>query len=92
MCAKYAGASWAIAMGDDALESVDTDLSVYKDIGLKVEVSGQLEFCFHIFEKPDLAIPVNVGKMLYKLIWLQPGMWFNTSSPELYRCLHVSVK
>lgn len=69
MCAYYAGASWCIAMGDDALESVDTDLSVYKNIGLKVEVSGQLEFCSHIFEKPDLAIPVNVGKMLYKLIY-----------------------
>ncbi|AAY90038.1 RNA-dependent RNA polymerase [Chickpea chlorotic stunt virus] len=69
MCAFHAGASWCIAMGDDALESVDTDLSVYKDIGLKVEVSGQLEFCSHIFEKPDLAIPVNVGKMLYKLIY-----------------------
>ncbi|AZP56278.1 RNA-dependent RNA polymerase [Faba bean polerovirus 1] len=69
MCSKYAGASWAIAMGDDALESVDTDLDVYKEIGLKVEVSGQLEFCSHIFEKPDLAVPVNVGKMLYKLIY-----------------------
>lgn len=69
MCAFHAGASWCVAMGDDALESVDTNLEVYKDLGLKVEVSGQLEFCSHIFEKPDLAIPVNVGKMLYKLIY-----------------------
>ncbi|SCO64871.1 P2-RdRp [Torilis crimson leaf virus] len=69
MAAFHSGASWAMAMGDDALESVDTDLSVYKDLGFKVEVSAQLEFCSHIFKERNLAIPVNVNKMLYKLIY-----------------------
>ncbi|UIX27220.1 RNA-dependent RNA polymerase [Cotton bunchy top virus 1] len=68
MSAYHCGASWAMAMGDDALESVDTDLTVYKNLGFKVEVSGELEFCSHIFMSPDLAVPVNRAKMLYKLI------------------------
>nr|UGY70920.1 P1-P2 [Cotton leafroll dwarf virus] len=68
MSAYHCGASWAMAMGDDALESVDTDLSVYKQLGFKVEVSGELEFCSHIFLSPTLAVPVNRAKMLYKLI------------------------
>nr|WMZ16740.1 MAG: RNA-dependent RNA polymerase [Cnidium polerovirus 1] len=74
MAAYHCGASWAMAMGDDALESKDSSLELYKDLGFKVEVSGQLEFCSHIFEKPDLAIPVNISKMLYKLIHgYEPG-------------------
>nr|BBH43043.1 RNA-dependent RNA polymerase [Carrot red leaf virus] len=68
MAAYHCGASWAMAMGDDALESIDTDLSVYKNLGFKVEVSAQLEFCSHIFKERNLAIPVNINKMLYKLI------------------------
>lgn len=68
MAAYHCGASWAIAMGDDALEAPDTDLDKYKKLGFKVEVSGELEFCSHIFKSPDLAIPVNANKMLYRLI------------------------
>lgn len=68
MAAYHCGASWAIAMGDDALEAPDTDLSKYKDLGFKVEVSGELEFCSHIFRTPTLATPVNANKMLYRLI------------------------
>ncbi|NP_054685.2 RNA-dependent RNA polymerase P1-P2 fusion protein [Cereal yellow dwarf virus RPS] len=68
MAAYHCGASWAIAMGDDALEAPDTDLSKYKDLGFKVEVSKELEFCSHIFKSPTLAIPVNANKMLYRLI------------------------
>nr|AAZ57426.1 P1-P2 [Beet mild yellowing virus] len=68
MAAYHSGASWAIAMGDDALESVDADLSRYSSLGFKVEVSSQLEFCSHIFEEENLAVPVNKAKMLYKLI------------------------
>lgn len=68
MAAYHAGATWAMAMGDDALESRDADLAAYENLGFKVEVSGQLEFCSHIFSKPDLAIPVNTNKMIYKLI------------------------
>nr|QTJ01866.1 RNA-dependent RNA polymerase [Phasey bean mild yellows virus] len=74
MCAYHCGATWCCAMGDDALESVDSNLEEYKYLGLKVEVSGKLEFCSHIFESPSLATPVNVGKMLYKLIYgYNPG-------------------
>nr|ULB38291.1 P1-P2 fusion protein [Wheat yellow dwarf virus] len=68
MAAYHCGASWAIAMGDDALEAPDSDLSKYKSLGFKVEVSGELEFCSHVFKTPDLAIPVNANKMLYRLI------------------------
>lgn len=74
MAAYHCGADWAMAMGDDALESVNTNLEVYKSLGFKVEVSGQLEFCSHIFRAPDLALPVNERKMLYKLIFgYNPG-------------------
>ncbi|QGY99242.1 P1-P2 fusion protein [Groundnut rosette assistor virus] len=68
MCAFHCGASWAVAMGDDALESVDSNLAEYKKLGLKVEVGQELEFCSNIFKQPNLATPVNVYKMLYKLI------------------------
>ncbi|DAZ87470.1 TPA_asm: P1-P2 fusion protein [Cardamom polerovirus] len=68
MAAYHCGADWAMAMGDDALESPNSNLNFYSDLGFKVEVSEKLEFCSHIFETPELAIPVNVNKMLYKLI------------------------
>lgn len=77
MLSIYAGASWAIAMGDDALESADTIIPIYERYGLKVEVSDKLEFCSHEFKSSSLAIPTNIGKMLYKLIHgyeIYPGM------------------
>ncbi|ADW41585.1 P1-2 fusion protein [Brassica yellows virus] len=74
MAAFHTGAAWAMAMGDDALESNPADLAAYKRLGFKVEVSGQLEFCSHIFRAPDLALPVNENKMIYKLIFgYNPG-------------------
>ena len=68
MAAYHCGADWAMAMGDDALESACSNLERYKSLGFKVEESSKLEFCSHIFEREDLAIPVNKAKMLYKLI------------------------
>nr|ALJ83609.1 P1-P2 fusion protein [Cucurbit aphid-borne yellows virus] len=68
MAAYHCGAEWVMAMGDDALESACSNLERYKSLGFKVEESSKLEFCSHIFEKEDLAIPVNKAKMLYKLI------------------------
>ncbi|DAZ87620.2 TPA_asm: P1-P2 fusion protein [Piper methysticum polerovirus] len=68
MAAYHCGAPWVMAMGDDALESPITNLRKYADLGFKVEVSEQLEFCSHVFEQSGLAIPVNTAKMLYKLI------------------------
>uniref|UniRef100_A0AAD2KQ57 P1-P2 fusion protein n=1 Tax=Kalanchoe marnieriana polerovirus TaxID=2885086 RepID=A0AAD2KQ57_9VIRU len=74
MAAYHCGAKWAVAMGDDALESCPANLDGYKQLGFKVEVSGQLEFCSHVFKAPDLALPVNANKMLYKLIYgYNPG-------------------
>ncbi|AIY62169.1 P1-P2 fusion protein [Sauropus yellowing virus] len=69
MCALHCGAPWAIAMGDDALEGVGSDLALYHKLGLKVEVSPKLEFCSHLFESETLALPVNINKMLWKLIY-----------------------
>ncbi|ULN99194.1 RNA dependent RNA polymerase RdRp P1-P2 [Pterostylis polerovirus] len=68
MAAYHVGADWAMAMGDDCLESPNSNLDEYKDLGFKVEASEKLEFCSHIFETPTRATPVNVGKMLYRLI------------------------
>nr|WNK15285.1 MAG: RNA-dependent RNA polymerase [Polerovirus monocotyledonae 1] len=68
MAAYHVGADWAMAMGDDCLESPNSNLSEYKNLGFKVEASEKLEFCSHIFETPKRAIPVNVNKMLYRLI------------------------
>jgi hypothetical protein len=68
MAAYHCGATWAMAMGDDALESPNSNLEEYKGLGFKVEVSRELEFCSHIFRTPTLAIPINANKMLYKLI------------------------
>ncbi|QBF54044.1 P2 [Zucchini aphid-borne yellows virus] len=80
MAAYHAGADWAIAMGDDALESNPADLEAYKQLGFKVEKSGQLEFCSHIFRAPGLALPVNENKMIYKLVFgYNPG----SGNPEV---------
>nr|QDG00393.1 P1-P2 fusion protein [Maize yellow mosaic virus] len=89
MAAYHCGATWAMAMGDDALESVDTCLDVYKDLGFKVEVSKQLEFCSHVFEKEHLARPVNQNKMIYKLVYgYNPA---NGSSEVLQRYLDACM-
>nr|UYT09248.1 P1-P2 fusion protein [Grapevine polerovirus 1]UYT09255.1 P1-P2 fusion protein [Grapevine polerovirus 1] len=74
MAARHCGASWAVAMGDDALESINSDLEGYRRLGFKVEVSDRLEFCSHVFEQPNLAVPVNVNRMFYKLVYgYNPG-------------------
>nr|AHA42475.1 RNA-dependent RNA polymerase [Sugarcane yellow leaf virus] len=69
MAAFHCGADWAIAMGDDALESPNSNINAYQKLGFKVEVASQLEFCSHVFEQEDLARPLNVNKMLYRLIF-----------------------
>lgn len=72
MCAYHAGSSWAIAMGDDALEDPSeysgTKIQKYKELGFKVEVGTSFEFCSMNFVAPSVAVPVNVGKMVYKLL------------------------
>lgn len=68
MMSKHAGASWCMAMGDDAIESPDTDMGVYKSLGFKCEVAEKFDFCSHIIQSPSVAIPCNVGKMLIGLL------------------------
>nr|BBL52490.1 P1-P2 fusion protein [Persimmon polerovirus] len=91
MAAYHCGASWAIAMGDDALESRDGDLSKYAEMGFKVEVSKQLEFCSHIFQSRSLAIPVNANKMIYKLIFGYNPECGNVEVVSNYLCACFSV-
>lgn len=69
MMAYHTGASFACAMGDDALESREGSLEMYQSLGLKITRSSELEFCSHIFTAEGKAVPVNVGKMLYRLIY-----------------------
>lgn len=68
MASLYAGASWCVTMGDDALESRDTDLSVYSQLGLKCERAEELDFCSHLFRSPSQVIPKNVAKMVFGLL------------------------
>nr|WOS61113.1 replicase protein [raspberry enamovirus 1] len=68
MLSQYAGAEWCFAMGDDAIESISTDLSVYQTLGIKCEKAEKFDFCSHIFVEPSVAVPVNVGKMLYGVL------------------------
>jgi hypothetical protein len=68
MLAVFAGAAWAITMGDDALEDCHSDLEVYKLLGVKCEETTELEFCSHIFVSTDVALPAGVGKMLFGLL------------------------
>ncbi|ANA11694.1 RNA-dependent RNA polymerase [Enamovirus AEV] len=68
MLALYAGADWAVTMGDDALESVNSDLSQYARLGIKCERAEEFDFCSHLFRAPDVIIPKNLEKMVYGLL------------------------
>ncbi|AUD57821.1 RNA-dependent RNA polymerase, partial [Arracacha latent virus E] len=70
----HAGADWALAMGDDCIEAPNSRLDAYAEMGFKCEVSDKFDFCSHIFQTPEIALPVNVGKMLFGLL--------NGTSPE----------
>ncbi|QTF33728.1 RNA-dependent RNA polymerase [Grapevine enamovirus 1] len=64
LMSKHAGAKWCVAMGDDAIESTDTNLSAYEEMGFKCEAADKFDFCSHIFHSAKVALPTNVGKML----------------------------
>nr|QHG11370.1 RNA-dependent RNA polymerase [Rabbit luteovirus] len=68
MLALYAGAKWAVTMGDDALESVDADLSRYARLGIKCERAEEFDFCSHLFRAPSVVIPKNLEKMVFGLL------------------------
>nr|BBA66262.1 replicase polyprotein [Citrus vein enation virus] len=68
MASLYAGASWAVTMGDDALESVDSDLSQYALLGLICERAEEFDFCSHIFKAPSVVVPKNIHKMIFGLL------------------------
>lgn len=79
MAAYMVGASWAAAMGDDAIEEYLPDANrEYKKIGVVVtdymessemlEATGaEYEFCSHFYH-PTKAIPLNWVKRLYNLL------------------------
>nr|WIL96153.1 putative RNA-dependent RNA polymerase P1-P2 fusion protein [Carrot enamovirus 1] len=64
----HAGASWCVAMGDDAVEAPNSNLSKYAELGFKCEQADKFDFCSHVFHTPQVAIPANVGKMLLGLL------------------------
>nr|DBA08159.1 TPA_asm: RNA-dependent RNA polymerase [Bird's-foot trefoil enamovirus 1] len=68
MLALYAGASWAVTMGDDALEDVSSDLTQYARLGIKCERAEEFDFCSHLFRAPHAVVPKNLEKMVYGLL------------------------
>nr|UHS71619.1 MAG: RNA-dependent RNA polymerase [Enamovirus sp.] len=68
MLALYAGADWAVTMGDDALESVNSDTSQYARLGIKCERADEFDFCSHLFRAPSVVVPKNLEKMVYGLL------------------------
>ncbi|UYC36386.1 RdRp P1/P2 fusion protein [Black pepper virus E] len=68
MASLFAGAPWAVTMGDDALEGVGADLSQYALLGFKCERAEELDFCSHLFKAPSVVIPKNIHKMIFGLL------------------------
>lgn len=68
MASLYAGAPWCVTMGDDALEGIGSDLSVYSGLGLKCERAEEFDFCSHIFKAPSKVLPKNIAKMVFNLL------------------------
>jgi hypothetical protein len=72
MVAYLIGASWAIAMGDDSLETwTPNAVERYKSLGIKVKMfrrcGDSFEFCSHRFVD-GVAIPLNWAKGLFRLL------------------------
>lgn len=72
LVALLAGADWAVAMGDDSVESYSPTAEVkYKELGhplkMYVERKDSFEFCSMQFED-GVAYPVDGTKTLYRLI------------------------
>jgi len=70
--ARLAGASWAIAMGDDCVEEFTPGaVAVYERMGHKLKMYTRCEnsfsFCSHIFTK-DVAHPENGDKTLFRFL------------------------
>lgn len=83
IAAFFVGASWAIAMGDDAVEEAVRDaLEKYLLLGKKVKDytqvprSGEFSFCSHDFTGGSVAKPLNWSRSLYRLVHQE------TSKPE----------
>lgn len=100
MAAYLIGADWAIAMGDDSLEtSTPNAIERYAALGIKVkmfrECQGSFEFCSHRFVD-GVAVPINWAKGLYRLlstrIDLERLVQFQFEfrhSPMLSKCMSV---
>nr|QWY93847.1 RNA-dependent RNA polymerase [Green Sichuan pepper enamovirus] len=68
MLSLHAGAPWCLAMGDDALEGVGTNLAKYAELGFKCLPADKLEFCSQVFRGLRTAVPVNAGRMVFNLL------------------------
>lgn len=79
MSAYWVGATWAIAMGDDAIEEYVPDYErQYRKIGvvvtdyvrselLRANRQADFEFCSHLYDG-DKAVPLNWVKRLFNLL------------------------
>jgi hypothetical protein len=100
MLAYIVGATWAIAMGDDSVETwIDNAIERYAQYGIVVKMFRRcgetFEFCSSRFVG-DRAIPLNWAKGLFRLLGSRPElgrlMQFREEyrhSPELAKCLTV---
>lgn len=98
MLAYLIGATWAVAMGDDSLETwTDGAIESYALYGIKVKMfrrcGTSFEFCSHRFIN-GVAIPLNWAKGLFRLLSARPEMervmQFSDEfrhSPHLVRCV-----
>jgi hypothetical protein len=71
--ATLAGAADVMAMGDDTVADVPHKIEFgeyYKRRGkvMKIETTEVLEFCSHKWSIPPLAVPVNVSKLVCRLL------------------------
>jgi hypothetical protein len=79
MLAYLIGALWAIAMGDDSLETfTEGAVAAYARYGIKVKMFNRcgidsFEFCSHRF-KNGIAVPLNWAKGLYRLLSAVPEL------------------
>jgi hypothetical protein len=101
MLAYLVGAPWAIAMGDDSIETfTEGATAAYAAYGINVKMfrrceKNSFEFCSHRFID-GVAVPLNWDKGLYRLLSAAPDLDRVTQfadeyrhSPEKERCMRV---
>lgn len=75
--ATLLGADYAVAMGDDCVESNERETlpSLYEQMGFRIKglelCTSSFEFCSHEFY-PDRAVPLNFWKGVFRLLSREP--------------------